>query len=126
MRRFTLDYLPKDLDRIGANEWRPASQGLIEDRSQAVNIPAGGGLFAFAAGLFWWHVTDCAHDDAGLRQVAATFDELGQSEIGKVWLPLLVEENVAWFEIPVQHTSLMGVMHGSSDDGKHPRRAALG
>jgi hypothetical protein len=50
-----------------------------------------------------------------MGEAAIPLHELGQAEVGNVWLNGFVEEDVSRLEVPVQNASLMRVVDGAGD-----------
>jgi hypothetical protein len=71
-----------------------------------------------AQSLLGRHVVGCAeHRAAGCRW-AVSIDAPDQTEIADVRLAAIIKEDVGWFKVAMQDTSLMGVVDGASDLGR--------
>jgi hypothetical protein len=59
-----------------------------------------------------------------VRQVGGILEALGEAEVGNVRLAGVVEEDVRWLQIAVQHAVAMGVIDGVGDRRHHGRGGA--
>ena len=117
-------FLPHGLqgvDNAVAFERRLACQQRIEDRTQAVDIGRRRDRAAAAQRLLRGHVGRGSHDRAGLGQLDALVEPLGQAEIRDVRLALLVQQDVRGFEVAVQDSPHMGVLDRFGDVGQQGR-----
>ena len=103
----------------------PARQQGVEDGAQAVDVGRRRDRAATAQRLLRGHVGGRPHDRAGLGQLDALLEPLGQAEVGDVRLALLVQQDVRRLEVAVQDAPLVGVLDGLGHLGQQrPRRPA--
>jgi hypothetical protein len=107
--------------RVGL-EWQLAGQHLVGDDAERVLIGGGGGGFSFAG--FRAHVSRGAYDRAGLGQTVS-LGGLRNAEVGDDTEALVVEHDVAGFDVPGDHAVAVGEVERCSylgedraDDGE--------
>src|SRR5947209_136919 len=69
----------------GSLERRPAGQQFVQDYAQGVHIRGRTDVLATAFRLLGRHVTGCADENAGARQVHIRIQLLGETEVGNLW-----------------------------------------
>ena len=89
-------------------------QHLEQQHAQSVDVRLRGDFFTL--GLFWRQVIERPDDVACLGQVFA-FDVLGDAEVGQVGVAVLIQQDVAGFEIAMHDARTMGAVQCFADLG---------
>ncbi len=98
----------------GTLERGTASNDLVEDGTERINIGAGPDLSIFPAGLLGSHVAGRAHHLAGDRLAFFDVQPLGQAEVGDLGRALDVEQDIRRFEVAMHDAGMVGRADGSS------------
>ena len=89
---------------------------LIKDHAERVDIRGSGDRLAanlLRARIFRSHRTE----DSGFC-TARRVQEFGDTEIEKFWAAILGDENIAGFDVAVNHQPLVRILHGPADLAK--------
>ena len=98
------------------DEWRPATQHLVEDNGERVDIASRPDLMAL--GLLGRQVRSGTHDHPifdGEIGFGAGVQRLGDAEIGKLDLAFVGDEDVAGLDVHVDHALAVRGIESSSD-----------
>lgn len=96
---------------LGFERWPPGEQ-FEKDRAEAVNVARGRGVARAARRHFRCQIARRAHGAMRAREVAFLVHEFSQPEVSDEGSRLRVEEDVARFQITVQHAALVRVVCG--------------
>ena len=91
-------------------EGRATRQDVVEAGSQSVDIGKASNILS--ARLLRRHEARRTHDLACGGHLAIGGQVLGQAEIRHPWLAILIDQDVAWCQVSVDHAVVMGVLHG--------------
>ena len=122
MLRFPVDDLGQETDWSVGLEGRPVRQQCVENCAQGIDISSAVDILIVSPGLFGRHKGWCAQDLPGTRERVGVLDA-GQAEIddeghGGSILELL-NQNVVWFEVPVDDSLAVGEVYGLRDGPQH-------
>ena len=102
MRRDALNLAQFDLicklDLVSGFERSPQREHLVDDAARRPDITLL--IVALLLNLLWAHVVRCA--DMGVGKDRLVAHHPAQPEIAQLHVLVRVEEDVAWFEVPVQ------------------------
>ena len=104
-------HLEDRVERRRCTKGRPARQTLIQNGAQGIDIRRWSDVL-LALCLLGGHVGRRAHHGARLSQPAAQRNTLGQAKVRDTRLALLIEEDVARFEVAVDDTTFVRCLHG--------------
>jgi hypothetical protein len=82
----------------------------VEDDAQAVDVASLVHQLALPHGLLGAHVSRGAHEGSIGREARIEIGPARKTEIGQVWVALLVDQNVRRFEVAVEDASTVGVI----------------
>ena len=118
--------------RIVAHEGRAATQEVVEEGAETIDIAGHADLAALARRLFRGNVAGRAEHLARKGQVRSPKSKvrsggqpLGQAEVGDAGLVERIDENIRRLEVAVEDAALVGVVDGFGDElqvaGRAPR-----
>jgi hypothetical protein len=102
------------VDRVRAKR-RLSCQGRVQHSAETVDIARGADRRCGTAHLFRGHVGRRTEDLTGDCQLSSRIEDLGQTEIGDVWLAIGVKQHVCRLQIAMQDTMRVGVLHCAGD-----------
>ena len=88
------------------------SHHFIENNAQAINV--GAGVTRFTACRFGTHIVGRADQGAGHGHLLLFIEQAGNAKIGeqRVVVALIAKENVARFDVAMDHAPLVGIGQG--------------
>ena len=101
-------------------ERRAAGQELVEDGAQGILVGGGPYLLGIAPRLFGSHVAGRAQDRARACLTRIALQPLHQPEIGDLGSAVGREEDIARFEVAVDHLVLVRHVHRTGQDFDDP------
>ena len=106
--------LLQDLGQVVRDVGGPTSDGLIENRSQCVDIRHRTDGRLVSRSLLGRHVRGRSQDDAGLSDASlrVVVQPSGQAEIGDLRLPVRSQQNVGWLQVTMDDPPPVGVIDG--------------
>ncbi len=105
------------LHRRRCLERRAAGHERVQGRTERIHIGSGADLGAVPPGLLWRHVAGRPHDLARARQPAVELQILHQTEIRDPWVAVPIQEDVARFQVTMDHTPAVSVLNRLSHLG---------
>src|SRR5262249_6016370 len=106
-----LRYELNQVVRRGLRERGLAREQLVERDAEAIDVAASVRLASEPLGR---HVLERADEVPGMREVGL-LDQLRDAEIGDPDLPAIVEQEVRWLDVAMQHALRMRVCQRLSD-----------
>src|ERR671911_1838719 len=100
-------------------EWHPTGEYLVEDDAQRVQVARRPHLFAHR--LLGGHVLRAAEDIAGMGDRGRLYGPR-YAEVRHLHVSRIGDEDVAWFDVPVNDTAYMRGLEGLGDLERHLRR----
>ena len=106
-----------DGNRVLAGEGGLAHDHLVEDDAEGVDVASG--IDGVALGLLGGEIRRGTHNRAGLSQVSGGPGGPGDAEVRDLHLASFVDEDVARFDVPVDHPAPVGEVEGGGHAGPH-------
>ena len=124
VRRFVRCKLAKDRERVRADEWRAASELVIQQRTEPIHIRKRRRGSAATARLLGSHVGRRAEARAGECEALCTA-KLRETEVADHRRIVRIKEDVCGLQIAMEHAVFVGELHGVRDVQEQRRSGAV-
>ncbi len=98
-----------------ANERWPSGEKLVNDRAESIDVRGHGGLTRTAHRNLRRQISGCADQGLAYGQGRIFIGLPRKTEVAHMRLVFVVEEDIGWFQVPVQYAALMRVINGLCD-----------
>ena len=106
------DHQLQGLDRRLTQKWWATRQGLVQHRTQSVDISGRTDLFRSPFRLFGCHVRGGAKNLPRERLPGVGFQQFGQAEVADLGAAVLHQEHVAGLQVAMHDTGNMSCLYG--------------